>query len=33
MFFEYQNKVTPEDHLNAMRQRRVVENFTVPQQR
>jgi hypothetical protein len=31
MFLEYQNKVTPEDHLKAIRQRRVVENFTVPQ--
>jgi hypothetical protein len=31
MFVKYQNKVTPEDHLKAMRQRRVVENFSVVQ--
>jgi hypothetical protein len=29
MFAEYQKKVTPEDHLKAMRQRQVVENFSV----
>jgi hypothetical protein len=31
MFAQYQNKVTPEDHLQAMRQRQVVENFPVTQ--
>jgi hypothetical protein len=29
MFAEYQKKVTPEDHLKAMRQRQVVENFSI----
>ncbi len=29
MYVEYQKKVTPEDHLKAMRQRQVVENFSV----
>ncbi len=29
MYAEYQKKVTPEDHLKAMRQRQVVENFSV----
>ncbi len=29
MYVEYQKKVTPEDHLKAMRQRRVVKNFSV----
>ena len=32
MFAEYQKKVTPEDHLKAMRQNQVVENFSVSPQ-